>query len=280
MTQPRIRHIASQWSLAHYPSEAQPYSLEQQILAARDAGFDGFVCGANPEAARIAKDLGMLLLGGTSCGEPEKFRGILQSFFDTGVRVLNFQLADEDTSGDEALRQALRLMEDADAVGIRVGVEVHRDTCTETPEKAYALADGYQKATGKLLPMTWDCSHIAVVKHLAPPYAPRILVRPDLIQFSEQFHMRPFNGHHCQVPVTDGKGNLTPEVKHYLEFARAAFAMWIDGNRGTDRELFVVPEMGPVPGGYNLSTLPNSWEEAKVLRGLLDSEWQAALAEV
>jgi hypothetical protein len=34
--------------------------------------------------------------------------------------------------------------------------------------------------------------------------------------------------------------------------------------------------MGPVPGGYNLSTLPNSWEEAKVLRPLLDEAWLRA----
>jgi len=31
--------------------------------------------------------------------------------------------------------------------------------------------------------------------------------------------------------------------------------------------------MGPVPGG-NLSTLPNSWEDAKVLRGEIDKIWK------
>jgi hypothetical protein len=40
--------------------------------------------------------------------------------------------------------------------GLEPAVEVHRDTCTQTPEKTYALADSYFRETGKLLPLTWD----------------------------------------------------------------------------------------------------------------------------
>jgi hypothetical protein len=58
-------------------------------------------------------------------------------------------------------------MKDAEKIGCEPSVEIHRNTCTETPEKTYALAHAYRKATGKLLPMTLDYSHIAVVKHLA-----------------------------------------------------------------------------------------------------------------
>jgi hypothetical protein len=153
-------------------------------------------------------------------------------------------------------------------------VEVHRDTCTETPEKTYALADAYQQATGELLPISWDFSHISVVKHLRPDnYIERMIVRPDLIQRAQQFHFRPFNGHHCQVPVTDGKGNLTRELKDWFPFAEAVLKCWLAGNRDKGREIFICPEMGPVAGGYNLSTLPNSWEEAKILRGEIEKLW-------
>lgn len=127
--------------------------------------------------------------------------------------------------------------------------------CTETPEKAYALADAYQKITDELRPITWDFSHFAVVKHLTPAnFIEKLLIRPDLIQRAQQFHFRPFNGHHCQIPVTDGKGNLTQELKDWLPFAEAVLKCWLEGNRGTNREIFVCPEMGPVLGGYNLST--------------------------
>jgi hypothetical protein len=47
----------------------------------------------------------------------------------------------------------------------------------------------------------------------------------------------------------------------------------LEGNAGADRALIVVPEMGPVRGGYNLAQLPNSWEEAVRLRPLLEAVW-------
>jgi hypothetical protein len=63
------------------------------------------------------------------------------------------QLADHDTAAADALRLALQLMEEAERIGgLAPSVEVHRDTCTETPEKAYALAEGYFKATGHFCP--------------------------------------------------------------------------------------------------------------------------------
>jgi hypothetical protein len=53
---------------------------------------------------------------------------------------------------------------------------------------------------------------------------------------------------------------------------------WLDGNRETGREIFICPELGPVTGGYNLSTLPNSWEDAKVVRGEIDKLWKRVAA--
>ena len=71
-------------------------------------------------------------------------------------------------------------MSTADELDMDVAIEVHRDTCTETPEKAYGLAAGYEKAEGKPLKMTWDFSHPAVVKHLNPPYWDRLAERVDV----------------------------------------------------------------------------------------------------
>jgi hypothetical protein len=125
-----------------------------------------------------------------------------------------------------------------------------------------------------LLPTSWDFSHFAVVKHLVPAnFVGRLLVRPDLIQNAQQFHFRPFNGHHAQVPITDGTGALTREVTDWLRFAEAVFRCWLEGNRDNGREIFVCPELGPVEGGYALSTFPNSWEDAKVLRLEIDKLW-------
>jgi hypothetical protein len=94
---------------------------------------------------------------------------------------------------------------------------------------------------------------------------------------AQQFHLRPFNGHHVQVPITTPSGELTPEVREWLPFAEALLRCWLDGNRTTGREIFVCPELGPVEGGYALSSFPNSWEDAKVLRAEIDRLWNGLL---
>ena len=138
-----------------------------------------------------------------------------------------------------------------------------------------SIARAYFKETGQLLPITWDFSHFAIVKHLQPSdFSGRLLERPDLVTRASQFHFRPFNGHHCQVPVTDRKGSLTRELRDWLPFVADTLSLWNDTNRGTEREIFVVPEMGPASSGYNLDGLPNSWEEAVKLRPILENLWR------
>ena len=275
----KLQHIAALWSITHYPSAQTEWSLEEKILDAKKAGFTGVATGPHPGLAELAKKHGMTVLGYIASGQASEFAGAIKANKEAGAHYINVQLADEDTLTPEALGLTLLIMQEARRQGVELGIEVHRDTCTETPEKTYALADAYQKVTGELLPMTWDFSHISVVKHLHPDnYAERLIVRPDLVQKAQQFHFRPFNGHHCQVPVTDGHGHLTQEVKDYLVFVEAVLKCWLSAKENAGRDLFAVPEMGPVFGGYNLSTLPNSWEEAKVLRGEIDKIWKKLTA--
>jgi sugar phosphate isomerase/epimerase len=254
--------------------------LEEQLDAVKAAGFDGFTTQLGPNHAREAQKRELSVVGYFATGNEAQFSDLLKSQKDAGARHINVQLADHDTTPDEALRLTLRLLEEADRIGqIEPAVEVHRDTCTETPEKTYALADGYFRKTGKLLPMTWDFSHLSVVKHLSPEnYIERLLIRPDLIRRSVQFHFRPFNGHHCQVPVTRGDGSLTKEFTDWLPFVRATINSWLGADKGEDRTMIAVPEMGPVKGGYNFEQLPNSWEEAIRLRSMLDQIWREAVA--
>jgi sugar phosphate isomerase/epimerase len=275
-TPPRIRYIAAMWTLLEHPTAKSEWSLERKIRAIKEAGFDGFATSPEPAHKRWAKKYDLQIVGAVSSAKAEEFKPLLAKNKRNGAHFINFQLADDDTLTPEALRLALRVMKEGRALGVEPAVEIHRDTCTETPEKAYALADGYRKATGEYLPMTLDYSHIAVVKHLNPGnYAERLLVQPRLIQRVEQIHLRPFNGHHCQVPVTDGRGRVTQEIKDWLPFVEALFRVWRRGKQD-GRELFVCPEMGPVRSGYNLHSLPSSWEDAIVLKGLIQKAWTAS----
>ena len=155
-----------------------------------------------------------------------------------------------------------------------VSIEVHRDTCTETPEKTYALAESFEKAEKRPLKMTWDFSHPAVIKHLNPPYWDRLAERPDLIQLANQLHFRPFNGQHAQVPALDTKGNLTPEFLDWLEFAERVLGCWLAAAE-PGRELFICPEQ--IAGAYYLSVFGDRWQDTQAVKREIDKAWKRQL---
>jgi hypothetical protein len=276
---PLLHQIASLWSLRDYPSSAVPWEPEAQLNAVHSAGFDGVTGRLGELHGRLARERDLIVVGFVSSGDDTEFERLLEAQTVIGAKHVNVQLADHDTPTEEALRLTHRLFEEAQrAGGVEISIEVHRDTCTETPEKTYALADAYFADTGQLLPITWDFSHCAVVKHLHPKdFSARLLDRPELVSWASQFHFRPFNGHHCQVPVTNGDGSLTRELQEWVPFAADTFYLWVDANRFTKREIFVVPEMGPASSGYNLDGLPNSWEDAVKLRSILEKLWHDAV---
>jgi sugar phosphate isomerase/epimerase len=272
---PILRHIANLWTLMQHPAPAAEWSLDEKLRAIKAAGFDGVCWAGSPELFEGVQRHGLVFVGGMASGNPAEFPQLLADLKKFGAHHVNVQLAADHVLTPEALELALALNRAGDSLGLEPAIETHRGTCTETPEKTYALCDAYQHRTGRLLKLSWDFSHFAVVKHLVPDnFARRLLVRPDLIQLAQQFHFRPFNGHHVQVPITDGRGNLTPEFTDWLPFAEEIFKCWLAGNRETSREIFICPELGPVLGGYGLSTLPNSWEEAKILRVQIDELWR------
>jgi sugar phosphate isomerase/epimerase len=276
---PILRHIANLWTLLQHPAKENEWSLEHKLRDIKEAGFDGICWAGSPELYAGTKKFGLIFVGGMASGNASDFPRLLKEQKDNSAHHINVQLAGDDVLTPEALDLTRVLLQEGGRLGVEPAIESHRGTCTETPEKTYALADAYQKLTGDLLPISWDFSHFAVVKHLVPGnFIQRLMLRPDLIQRAQQFHFRPFNGHHVQVPITDGQGNLTPEVKDWLPFAEALLRCWLDGNRNSGREIFICPELGPVEGGYALSTFPNSWEEAKILRGEIDNLWKKLTA--
>lgn len=205
-------------------------------------------------------------------------RDVIAAQLELGNGPMNCQLADDDTEYEEALELTIALMEEAERQGADVHLEMHRDTCTETPEKTYAIIDGYKNATGKDLKVNFDFSHPAIVKHLLPSdYAKRLILRPDLFQKSRLWHMRPFNGHHCQIPITNRDGSFSPEYEHMRPFIRECLSIWLDTATQEDT-LWVVPELGPADQlGYGLSCFPPIDEEMFVLAGDIKKIWNEVL---
>jgi len=272
---PVLKQFANLWTLIHQPSEDKGWALEEKIKRAKKAGFDAIGGVPIPEIAGLCQKHGMDYVCYID-GNMKTFREKLEAAQTTRAVRVNVQLCNHDTPPSEAIKVWLKMEALATKMALEIDLEVHRDTCTETPEKVYEIAALYRKATGKKIRFSWDFSHIAVVKHLSPPFADRLLVRPDLIQLARQMHFRPFNGHHCQIPATDGKGQETPEIKPYLEFIEALFACWLSGARGGE-VLYVCPEFGPVESGYGLSTFPNVWRDAIYLRAKTEALWKKSL---
>lgn len=275
-TPPRIRQIANLWTLWDYPTEKLDWPLEKKIAAIKEAGFDGFTALLEKDHSRLAEKYRLCTVGYFASANPAEFASLISQNKDNGALRINVQLGSHDTPVEKAIPMAIHVVEEGEKQGVPCDIEVHRTTCTETPEKAHAIAAGFKKATGKLIPFTWDFSHPAVVKHLAPPYWERLITNQKLVQHARHFHFRPFNGHHCQVPVTDGNGKLSVEFKQWLPMLDKTLEVFFAGKPAGD--VFVCPEMGPVRGGYNFAQLPNSWEDAKILRGIIAKAWKKALA--
>jgi sugar phosphate isomerase/epimerase len=277
---PQLAHICNLWTLVGHPSAAKPWSLARQIKAVADAGFDGITTALTPEHRRLAERCGLQhLLGFISdnTGDPAHYTTALRAQKEAGAVHINVQLDDHDTPPAVAARHWVQLVRAAEKIGgLLPSLEVHRDCCTETPEKTYEIAERVQKATGEPCRLTFDFSHLAVVKHLHPGnYAARLLTHPDLVQHSQQIHFRPFNGHHAQIPVTH-RGRLAPELTDWLGFLHEVLRLWKSAPQNRDRTLYACPELGPKAGGYALSVFPPSWPETCRLREEIDGAWRTA----
>ena len=268
---PKLRHMATLGSLGGYGNKNGEWSVEQKIQVIKKAGFDGFVGRLPLVTKEHVETSGLLFAATVDIQVISEIRGKLKAVQKAGARCVNVQMLNHDTTTKRAVEVARRVIATADDLEMDVAIEVHRDTCTETPEKAYALAEGFEKAEKKPLKMTWDFSHPAVVKHLAPPYWDRLAERPVLIQHTHQFNIRPFYGHHAQIPALGRGGKLTPEFLDWLDFAERVMACWLETAK-PGQEMFSCPEQ--IGGGYYLSVFGDRWKDVLAVRDGLERVWR------
>lgn len=270
---PRLKMAVTNWSLAGYPSPGKKeWSIKRKVQAIKKAGFDAMALRPAVPAVEEAVKQGLSIVGNTDISSKKAVDKAFAIYKKLGTRHINIQLCDHDTPTAKALPIVEHIMKVGDRLGLQPAIEVHRDTCTETPEKAYALADAYFKKTKKKLRMNFDHSHPAIIKHLAPSaYWERLGVRLDLLTMGEFIHFRPFNGHHCQIPITNGKGKLSPEFQQWLPFCDKVIETWMKAAK-PGMELMVVPELGP-KGGYGLSCFPDIWKDLLILTKEIRKIW-------
>ncbi len=278
-SKPQLKLCAAAWTLRNYPSAEKEWSIETKIKRVKEAGFDGFSSGAEPAIAEACVKYGLTLIGGVDVGKAVEAEPKLQAFRDLGVKHVNVQLCDHDTPTAKSMPIARMVMEAGKNMGIQPAIEWHRDTCTETPEKALDLADAYQKRYKEKLRMNFDHSHPAIIKQLAPAHFWLRLSerRLDLFKMSELIHFRTFTGSHCQTPITNGRGKLDADFMAWRDnFLRPALGAWLAGARA-GKTLYAVVELGPKGSGYALDCFPDVWKDAIVARGEIERVWMGRL---
>ncbi|MEX0331832.1 MAG: hypothetical protein AB3N64_10455 [Puniceicoccaceae bacterium] len=277
-TNPELLIHVGAWSLFDEADPTTETGLRHHLAAIREAGFHSY-CGAAsyPGLKEGLAEFGLRFGGGIDAATPDQMPERIADCLAIDNGPINCQLADHDTPVERAIELTIALMEESERQGAEVHLEVHRDTCTETPEKAYAIIEGYKKVKGTYPRVNFDFSHPAVVKHLVPEnYIDRLFENIPCFQQSTLWHVRPFNGHHCMIPITDGKGNFSPEYEACRPFIRQGLQHWLDGPRPGNR-LWVVPEQGTTIG-YNLSCFPNIWQDTIVLGKDIQAMWDELIS--
>jgi hypothetical protein len=258
---PRIRHLCSLGTLEGYAGKKGEWSTAKKLKKIRKAGFHGFLGRLSNLTPEVVAESGLIFACTTSIGKADEAEVKLRTIKEYGAACVNIHLQEATTPIVEAVTTARTVMACADRMSLDASIEVHRDTCTQTLEKAYALADRFEKAEKRLLKLTWDFSHPAVSQRLSPPFWIRLGERPDLMQWANQYHFRPFNGHHAQVPALGTDGKLTPEFVDYMEFADRSLANWLQ-KAGPGRELYACQEQ---TARYWLSTFGDRLADAQVV---------------
>jgi sugar phosphate isomerase/epimerase len=270
---PILRTFANLWTLSDHPEAgANEWTPAQKVAAVAAAGFDGVMGDPGVGIAELARAHGLAFIAFLRLEVLDDYPRALERCAADGAICVQVHLGWHNTPLHDAAPAAHRLFKAAKALGLEVVVETHRDTCTETPEKTDALCAQYQAITGKPLPLLFDFSHHAVVKHVQPPYAKRLLANVMRVCDARWFHLRPFNGHHAQIPMMHADGSPTPEMADWYAFVDRLFHLL---QATFHEECWVCPEVGPVRGGYGLSSFPPSWEQAVALRRELIARWDA-----
>ncbi len=257
---PPPRFCSTLWTLHGHPTAKREWTASRKLEAMAAAGFDGVHDVLDETTARAAHALGLRVIGRLDGRTFGGWKPSLRRQADLGVDLINVHLGVHDSAPQRAAEATAAMVAYGESLGVTIQVETHRDTATETPEKYDEIRRHYRKLTRRRLPTTWDFSHFAVMKHLLPEnFSQRLLAWPHEIQESKLMHCRPFNGQHAQIPVTNHRGQLTPEFRHYEQFLGQLFTLWLQGPQPRPA-LWICPELGATEG-YHLSTNPSIWSD-------------------
>lgn len=269
---PTLVPTASLWTLNAYPDPGWEWTLEQKIHAAREAGFAAIQAPALTGTGTLSRDCGLGFLAITNAG-PEDFSERLAEAAQEKAARINILFCRFDTPIDLAAETWVRIEKQAADLGIAPDLEIHRGTCTESPEKTAALLDRISQVTGRLPALTLDFSHWGVLRHFEPAEMHDVPGEHIAwLRHCREAHLRPFSGQHTQIPVTRPDGTRHPAYTAWIGFARAFFGAWKE-SAPADATLYACPELGGHGTGYWIEGFPDPWTDACAAMKDLTTIW-------
>src|SRR5271154_4954767 len=130
---PVLKQFANLWTLQRQPSEKKEWSLEEKFRQAKKEGFDTIGGGTDAAVPALCEKYGMDYI--CYINGNEKYVESLEAAKATKPVRVNVQLLDHDTLPKEAVKIWIKMEVLAEKMGLNIDLEVHRDTCTEMPEK-------------------------------------------------------------------------------------------------------------------------------------------------
>ncbi len=132
---PKIHHMCSLGTLGGYGGKKE-WSVAKKLKKIRKAGFDGFLGRVTLLSREEVADSGLIFACTTDMGGVDEAEQKLTAVKEHGARICNVQMLDHDTTTELAIEVARKVIAVGEQIDLDVSIEVHRDTCTETPEKA------------------------------------------------------------------------------------------------------------------------------------------------
>jgi hypothetical protein len=276
---PRLEVYQALWAMRLHRPDGFERSHEQNFEMIAGAGFDGVCIDLSgmdiPTARSIVPLIERYRLGTTLTILPTRmaeFRDALLLAKDLNAKILNVicQIMPVDVSASVPV--ILRMMELADAAGVDMHLETHRNSITNDMFAMLQILDAIPD-----LPISADLSHYVTGREFYLPLPSRTEEQiRRILDRAESFQGRIASNQQIQLPLAFPQHRVWIEL--FLGWWKTGFRLWRQHH--ADRPgsvLNFLCELGPpeyaITGadGYELS---DRWEEAQIIRDHVQSIWR------
>ncbi len=269
----RLEIFQSLWAMERRRPDRQEWSLDEKVALIAEAGYDGIdVVHGDPLADGIWPKLRARNLACTVTAFPKSADGLgpaIAEAVGNGARHLNVIGNVYPPTVAEGARIVNRWLDDGEAAGIGITLELHRDSIATDLLYVLQLLDAVPR-----LRLSADLSHIVVAREFPIPVPETMQAQvARLLERADAFQGRIASREQIQVPIAFPQHRGW--VEQFERWWRAGFVSW-RRRHGPDARLNFLCELGPPPyaiagaDGYELS---DRWQEALVIRERVRAIW-------